>query len=162
MRSAGLFLAASLAGACASASAPSQTVLKTVDGAWQVEFQPGRGAPQMVIVDHLSSWSESAYPGVQRFSGSAIYRKVITLPPRPRGARLELDLGDVRDEAAVTVNGKPLGALTTPPFRVDITQAVRRGANTLEVKVTDLSPDAPQRLAGLIGPVQVLAMEKRR
>jgi hypothetical protein len=40
--------------------------------------------------------------------------------------------------ADVTLNGKPLGILWKPPYRVDVTPAVRFGTNTLVVRVTNL------------------------
>ena len=58
------------------------------------------------------------------------------------GRMLVLDLGKVRNLAVVVrVNGKSLGVLWKPPFRVDVTAAVRPGANTLEVEVTNLWPN---------------------
>ncbi|MEU5096989.1 hypothetical protein [Streptomyces sp. NPDC020996] len=46
------------------------------------------------------------------FSGSGICTKDIGVPASPLdGRRIPLDLGDVRDVAAVTVNGTPLPPL---------------------------------------------------
>ena len=54
------------------ASAPSRTVpearqteLATIDGSWDVAFQPNRGAPAMVTLDKLASWTENADAGVK-------------------------------------------------------------------------------------------------
>ena len=57
------------------------------------------------------------------------------------GRRLFLDLGKVQVMAEVKLNGKDLGILWKPPFRVDITDAVRPGDNALEVKVANLWPN---------------------
>ena len=43
--------------------------------------------------------------------------------------------------AEVKVNGKALGTMWKPPFRLDVTDAVKSGANELEVKVTNLWPN---------------------
>jgi hypothetical protein len=40
--------------------------------------------------------------------------------------------------ADVTLNGKLLGILWKPPFRVDVTEALRPGENTLELRVVNL------------------------
>jgi hypothetical protein len=48
-----------------------------------------------------------------------------------------LDLGRVGDIAEVAVNGRSLGQLWTPPYRVDVTDALRPGENRLEIKVTN-------------------------
>jgi hypothetical protein len=153
---------------------------KTLDGAWQLAFQPGRGAPaQPLELDRLAPWNASEIPGVRYFSGTATYRKTFhvdaILP-----ARAILDLGDVRDLARVTLNGRPLGIAWKPPYRFDLRGLLRPGDNQLDVEVTNLwvnrligdaQPDAasvtgtrgiyaasaPLRESGMLGPVQLLA-----
>ena len=130
-----------------AASAPTRTLplqaetqLATVAGAWDVSFQPNRGAPAKITLGALSSWSESADTGVKYFSGTGTYTKTLQAPAvwfKP-GARLWLDLGDVKNLAEVTVNGKSLGILWKSPFRVDATSALKPGANAVEIKVTNL------------------------
>ena len=93
-----------------------------------------------------------------------------------------LDLGAVREVAEVWLNGKSLGILWKPPFRVDLTGVVHPGLNRLEVRVTNLwpnrligdsalplenrltyatfqpyKPDDPLLDSGLIGPVTLIA-----
>ena len=53
-----------------------------------------------------------------------------------------LDLGEVRDFAEVTVNGQTFPVLWKPPFRVDVTEAARRGQPlNVAVRVTNLWPN---------------------
>ena len=62
-----------------------------------------------------------------------------------------LDLGDVKEFAEVTVNGVKFPVLWKPPFRLDITDAVRTGTTgvspvekgiiDLEIRVTNLWPN---------------------
>ena len=47
-----------------------ETGLATVEGAWNVSFQPGRGAPASITLDKLISWSDSTDAGVKYFSGA--------------------------------------------------------------------------------------------
>jgi hypothetical protein len=162
----------------------SETPLTTLEGSWKVTFQPGRGAPSELTLDGLSDWSESADPGVRYFSGTGTYSTTLLVRPEwlQRGARLWLDLGDVKNLAEVSVNGRPLGVLWKAPFRVDVTGVVRPGENALSVAVTNLwvnrligdqQPDAarkytfttqrfyranaPLKPSGLLGPVRLLA-----
>jgi hypothetical protein len=48
-----------------------------------------------------------------------------------------LDLGEVYDLAAVSVNGRPAGVCWTEPNAVDITEFVRAGCNQLEITVVN-------------------------
>jgi hypothetical protein len=76
---------------------------------------------------------------VKYFSGTATYSKQLTLSPGAASGdrRLYLDLGWVHVVAQVRVNGHELGMLWKPPFRLDITEAVRPGENKLEVLVSN-------------------------
>jgi hypothetical protein len=49
-----------------------------------------------------------------------------------------LDLGTVKEIAEVSVNGAPAVLLWRPPFRADVTGALKPGTNQIEVKVTNL------------------------
>ena len=96
-----------------------------VPGPWQVTFLNGRGAPSSpVTFDALTPWNEHADDGIRYYSGSAIYRKTIPDPRTSPTERLILDLGDVKNIATVTVNGKTFHVLWKPPYRVDITGAI--------------------------------------
>jgi hypothetical protein len=113
-----------------------------VNGPWQVQFK-GRSAPAEQKFDHLISWSAHPDAGVKYFSGEATYSTIITVPREVLGKdrRVSLDLGKVAIMAQVKLNGKKLGTLWKPPFVVDISEAVRTGANRLEVQVVNLWPN---------------------
>jgi hypothetical protein len=81
----------------------------------------------------LGDWTLS--PATRHFSGTATYTTEVDLSA---GARVVLDLGDVREIAEVAVNGVPAGVAWKRPYRIDITRQVREGGNQLEVKVTNL------------------------
>jgi hypothetical protein len=57
------------------------------------------------------------------------------------GRELWLGLGNVKNFAEVSLNGKELGVLWKPPFRVNITAAAKPSANKLIIKVTNLWPN---------------------
>jgi len=115
----------------------------TLTGPWELSFPPSWGAPARVNLPALISWSEHADSGVKYFSGTATYRKEIEIPAAMLGdARpLFLNLGKVKNLAEVSVNGKPLGILWKPPFRVDVAGAARSGRNMFEIKITNLWPN---------------------
>ena len=109
---------------------PSSKTIVPVEGPWQVRFLDGRGAPTAPRkFSTLQPWNESAEPGIRFYSGSALYTGKISLPNLPATRqsdrfRYYLDLGDVRNVAVVTVNGREYPVLWRPPFRLDITDAI--------------------------------------
>jgi len=164
----------------------TESQVATVEGAWDISFQPDRGAPAKIVLAKLISWSDSADQGVKYFSGAGTYAKTVQAPAAwfKKGARLWLDLGDVKNLAEVSVNGKSLGIVWKPPFRVDVTGAVKPGANAIVVKVTNLwvnrligdqqpnvakkytwtsrqfyRADSPLLPSGLLGPVRLVRIQ---
>jgi hypothetical protein len=113
---------------------------RPITGPWQLRFPPDLGAPTQVVLDKLVSWSEHPDGGVKHFSGSAVYAKTFAAPTEMIAADrgLYLDLGRVAVIAEVKLNGRSLGVLWKPPFRLEVSGAVRPGENELEVKVTNL------------------------
>ena len=110
-----------------------------ISGPWQVSFPAGLGAPPEVTLPQLISLHKHSEPGVKYFSGTATYSKQVMLSPGAASGerRLYLDLGWVHAVAQVRLNGKELGLLWKPPFRVDVTGAARHGDNKLEVLATN-------------------------
>ncbi len=114
-----------------------------LSGAWNVAFTPGWGAPASIRLDALISWSEHAEPGVKYYSGAAVYRQTFVLPADllAKDRKLMLDLGRVEIMAQVSLNGRDLGLLWKPPYRVEATGALRSGENRLEVRVISQWPN---------------------
>lgn len=111
----------------------------TLDGPWEVSFQRDRGAPEKAAFEKLTSWHENSENGIKYFSGAGTYSKTISASAEwfKSGAHLWIDLGEVKNLAEVTVNGKPLGIVWKTPYRVDATAALKPGGNHIEVKVTN-------------------------
>jgi hypothetical protein len=167
--------------------APVETPLLTIADSWQLKFQAGRGAPAAAMPATLKSWSDDGDAAVKYFSGTATYTTTLQAQPTwfGSGAQLWLDLGKVMNVAEVILNGKNLGIAWKSPFRVDMTSVLKRGANRLQVKVTNLwanrligdqqpgakekytfttqafyRADAPLLPSGLLGPVRVLRVTR--
>ena len=107
---------------------------------WRVAFQANRGAPAEITLDRLRSLHRHSDPGVRYFSGTATYRRDFSVPQAMQGnrRRVYLDLGRVEVVAQVLVNGRDLGTVWKPPYRVDVTDALKNGRNALEVRVANL------------------------
>lgn len=114
-----------------------------VGGPWRVNFPPNLGAPAEVTLPTLISLHEHPEPGVKYFSGTAAYHAALTVPRGVMAAdrRLFLDLGRVEVLAEVLLNGRNLGIVWKPPYRVEVGNALRTGENNLEVRVTNLWPN---------------------
>jgi hypothetical protein len=154
-----------------------------------VTFPPNLGAPEKIQLVELAPWSANADQGVKFFSGTATYSKTIQVQQGwiAPGPRVMLDLGAVNDLAEVTVNGTPVATAWKPPYRVDVTSALRAGANDVQIKVTnewtnriigDRGAPANQRVlsaapagrgggggnqpppSGLLGPVRLIAVSR--
>jgi hypothetical protein len=127
-----------------------------------------RDLPQLI------DWSlDSELRGL---SGRGVYSTTFTLSAADAGKQLILDLGNVRNVAEVTINGKSAATLLLRPYQADITAFVQPGDNGLEIAVTNalfnsmvLREPRPFRAgptenpsglmsAGLIGPVQIKVM----
>lgn len=120
---------------------------KTIEGPWKVAFEPKLGAPDVVKFDALEPWSANTDEGIRYFSGTATYTKTVRVEDGwlHGGGRVVLDLGKVGDVADVVLNGKEVGILWKPPYRVDVTDAMKAGENELQVKVTN---EWTNRIAG--------------
>jgi hypothetical protein len=122
----------------------------------------------------LIDWSLDSE--LRGFSGRGVYTTTFTVAA-DAGSRLILDLGNVREVAEVSVNGKHAATLLLRPYRVDITGLVHPGENALEIAVTNtlynamtlrdpraFHPGPTENLSGLMsgglmGPVRVKVME---
>ncbi|PYQ05887.1 MAG: glycoside hydrolase [Acidobacteria bacterium] len=125
---------------------------------WSVRFGD-TGAGDAVDLPH--SWAGD--PARRFFSGTATYRLTVEPPAAFRSAegRVYLDFGEakpmereplpggtlrgnsfaalvappIREAATVFVNGRRAGSLWAPPYRVDVTDLLRDGANEIRVDV---------------------------
>ncbi len=122
--------------ACKTVPAPFE-----IKGSWELKFQPGCGAPEKLTLDKLVSWTELKNDGAKYFSGTATYTKDFELDPAyipSKDSEVYLNLGEVKNLAQVTLNGKTFPVLWKPPFRLDVSSALKSGKNSLEIQVTNL------------------------
>lgn len=162
--------------------ARNATPLADLTHGWSLSFQPGRGAPQGERAASAGSWSGSAESGIRYFSGTGTYARTIDISAGSlkSDGRIVLALGEVREIAEVMVNGIKQRTLWKPPYRLDVTDALKPGRNRIKVRVTNLwinrligdaqpgatsigflgatayLPSAPLAPSGLIGPVTLI------
>ena len=110
-----------------------------IKGAWDVAFKTGWDVLKKAEFDRLVSWTDRPESKIRYFSGTAVYTKTIDIPADMvmPNHELFLDLGNVVCLAEVTLNGHDLGVLWKPPFRLNVTNALKPGPNRLEIRVTN-------------------------
>jgi hypothetical protein len=123
---------------------PSYQYMKTtgqpqeIKGTWTVSFvEGGPELPPDVGIQQLGSWTNFDGEAVKNFSGTAKYTISFDKPEGQADGWI-LDLGRVCESAKVSLNGKELGTLISPPFRITILNDKIMGENILEVKVSNL------------------------
>jgi hypothetical protein len=126
------------------------------EGPWTFYFE-GEEADKRAV--SLGSWTDID----AEFSGTGVYEAAVTLGESDLSKyQYTLDLGKVRDIAAVTVNGVDIGMDTARPYRFDVTDALIAGKNDVRVEVTNTIANRkgqPQP-SGLFGPVQLEPYEQ--
>ena len=102
--------------------------------------------------------------GLPRFSGHMQYETTFTMDAPLAHMRVMLDLGVVGESASLLVNGVDIGDAIIPPYRFDITDALKAGQNSVVVEVTNhygwAMRDGFSRYlsfepSGLLGPVTI-------
>ncbi len=122
---------------------PDRIYSLTLDGSWDLSFDPEWGGPKKITFAQLEDWSQRPEEGIKYYSGTASYRMTFSLSndflssSNPK----YIDLGQVYNLAQVSLNGTDLGTLWTAPWCLDISKAVKAGENKLEIKVVNLWPN---------------------
>jgi len=110
-----------------------------LDEGWRVVFlEGGPVLPPPFEARALAcwtGWNEDA----RRFAGTARYATSFEAPAGRPGVEWLLDLGQVAETARVRLNGRDLGTLWCPPFRIATFPALREGTNSLQIEVTNLA-----------------------
>jgi hypothetical protein len=156
----------------------SRQLIQDLDGDWSLSIN-GQS-----FTGPLKSWQDL---GVKDLSSAGTYTKQFVLSAKPAGKRrIWLECADVRDYADVRLNGVELRARGWQPYRWDLTHALKRGQNEIEIEVRAAPagrgpapvpanpvsatrpqtavdgagrPTPPAPTAGLLGPVRIVSSE---
>ncbi len=110
-----------------------------IDGSWEVQFQKENDYDAKIKFDQLTDWKNNSNEKIKYYSGTAIYYKTFDFDKKSTNQtdQFILDLGKVSIAAEIILNGKNLGVLWMPPYKVDISTALKQGVNSLEIRVTN-------------------------
>jgi hypothetical protein len=112
--------------------------LMTVEGPWNVSFDPKWGGPEEIVFEKLQDWTAHEMRGIKYYSGIVTYKKSFNFPEtEDSNSKYYIDLGVVNDIARVKLNGKDVGVVWCAPWRIEISDALQEGTNELEIEVAN-------------------------
>ena len=164
---------------------PEEALIAEIASPWTVSFEEGRGAPEgSVTFESLTDWTLNDDYRIKYFSGTATYTNTFNIAETP-SSQVYIDLGKVMVMAKVKVNGEYAGGVWTAPYRLNITDFLKVGDNTVEIEVvncwrnrligekeavpeaerftfqtsTYLDKSSELQSSGLLGPVRLLSID---
>lgn len=157
--------------------------IMNIDGEWKVSFNPDFGGnTEPIEFRHLSDWTNNSNFNIKHYSGTAVYSTQIVLDSSDiMKNTIYINLGEVYNIAEVRVNNINCGITWTPPFIINISDAIKHGQNNIDIEVSntwrnrligdyiipeneritwstapDFYKDLPLLKSGLIGPVVIM------
>ena len=116
---------------------PEKEVLLSVTTPWEVSFEKGKRGPEETITfNNYEDWSQSQDERIKYFSGKSFYKTKISIDNIP-DKQLYIDLGKVMVMAKVKINSEYAGGVWTTPYRLNITELLKKGENIIEVEVAN-------------------------
>jgi len=91
-----------------------------------------------VVFEKLLDWSKSSDERIKYYSGTAVYTTTFNVDALPEDGDLFLNLGNVSVMVEVKVNGKEAGGVWIAPYRLNVSDLLTTGENTLEIEVANL------------------------
>lgn len=110
-----------------------QKDMQVVNGQWSIKYDK-ISVDKKVDLPH--DWSKSDHLSERYYSGHATYSTTFKYKCH-ESSRVILNVGEIHDVARVIVNGVDCGIVWTAPYDVDITKAVSRGINSLDIQVVN-------------------------
>ena len=117
----------------------NESAMQLVD--WTLSFKesaPVKITQTYSVKGSPKPWTELGDSVLNATMATGVYKTTFNFPKKQPNTAYVLDLGDVRETAHVLVNGTDAGILFAVPFRLDITDYLVDGKNTLEVAVANL------------------------
>lgn len=145
---------------------------------WQVTFP---AINKTIVRSSLFDWSKEEDEAIRYYSGTAVYHAQFDWKKDKKDARIYIGLGKLANIATIRVNGEDCGIVWTAPLRTEITKALKKGKNSIEIEVANTWANAIKGAdrgkapfkeiwtngkyrmkedmlleAGLIGPLQII------
>ncbi len=104
---------------------------------WSLTFDKKYGTDTTLVLDVLNSWTENTDSSIKYYSGTAIYKNTFTVTDITQINTAFLELKAVNNIASIKINGIDCGTIWTPPYRADISSAIKSGENQIEIEVAN-------------------------
>lgn len=160
---------------------PKAKLIKTLNEPFIVDFKNKEIGPKAAVqFKTLTDWSTSLNDKIKYYSGTATYKTTFTVDNLQKEGDFYLNLGALSVMAEVKLNGKALGGVWIAPYRLNITNVLKKGLNTLEIDVVnlwrnqlikdknraknekytwlvtdDIKKNEPLKTSGLLGPIVI-------
>ncbi|MDB4999367.1 MAG: glycoside hydrolase family 2, partial [Mucilaginibacter sp.] len=122
----------------ASSNSLSLKNVIAITSPWIVQFDNKlRGPAKPVVFTTLTDWALNANDSIKYYSGAAVYHNTFKLQNIDNGRYVFLNLGMVNAISKVSINGIALGGVWTAPYKIDVTNALKKGQNIIEIKVVN-------------------------
>ena len=114
-----------------------KVLLKSTEISTNWKFNLPGESPKNIL--KIEDWSLSKDENLKYFAGTATYRNEIKISKKElsKDRQIILSLGDVKISAEVIVNNHSVATLWFPPFQTDITPFLKKGKNSIQIKVTN-------------------------
>jgi hypothetical protein len=115
------------------------TGLSYINNFWTVTFDSTKGGPKKpVVFEQLKDWSTDNDPAIKYYSGTATYTNNFNFADtKTARTKVFIEVGKLANIGEVYVNGISCGIMWTPPYRVDVTNAIHTGKNEIRIDVTN-------------------------
>ena len=104
---------------------------------WELVFDMGNLDSISYKPEQLTSWTSHPDSRIQYYSGTVLYRRKYFLSGSELPENASIVFNAIHNMATVKINGMNCGTLWTPPYRLDITKALKPGENDIEIAVTN-------------------------
>ncbi len=102
---------------------------------WQLQFDTAYGGlSKPLLAKDLKDWTSYTDTSIKYYSGTVIYKNSFTLE---NTNWVMLSFSKIENIATIKVNGIDCGTIFTYPYYTNISKAVKKGLNTIEIAVTN-------------------------
>lgn len=104
---------------------------------WKVYFNEHSGGPGWVTLSKLTDWTKNEQPNIRFYSGTAVYTKELEVEQIDSTQTVLIKLQQLNSVSDVFVNGERAGTIWCSPWEIDITPLLKKGKNTIEIRIAN-------------------------